>query len=132
MEINIKHLGELYDVIDALGKEKMSMRNRWLEIAEVHARVYLRITNWRRFGDETSCATIEVATVEVEEEHRQQGNFTRLLDKIEEISKARTRKFVFVENVMYDYLRNHMEKRGYTRVGNVGEIPCCFWKKFST
>lgn len=82
-------------------------------------KVFVRVT-CRALGTTTLTPTIDLSSVEIDEEFQNQGVFKDVLRVVE--SKAQQYdRHVFVENVINSVLLNPLNKYGYIQIGD--EIP---------
>lgn len=86
-------------------------RNSWLEHGALQ--VYVRRGYHLIGGSELECC-LDLATIEVAEECRGQGVFTRFLEEVEAMSLAP----IYVENVLDERFATFWLRRGYTSVGH--------------
>ena len=85
------------------------VRNCW--IYERDIAIYVRRST--RFINNKPIKCLDLASVEVIEEHRGMGIFTGFLSRFEEAAKKLNRA-VFVESILNKRLEKFLEKRGYT------------------
>lgn len=90
-------------------------------VTEPHMSIYVRKAT--RIIDNKMCKTFDIATIDVEEEHRGIGLFTAylaglVLDKFD---------YIYVENVLNDAFRVSLLRNGFTQVGE--ETSPCFYRK---
>ena len=88
---------------------------QWL--ADEHIKIYVRVTKHYLPNGEV-VKTIDLASIEVEEEHRGSGVFTKKLEEIELLASERGFT-VYVESILNERLIPFLEKRGYRRVDNL-------------
>lgn len=74
-------------------------------------KVYIRIT--QRMIDHAIAPTIDLATVEIDEEFQNQGVFKELLNVVEQKAVQYNRQ-VYLENVLNEVLIAPLQKYGYT------------------
>lgn len=88
-------------------------------------KVYIRIT--QRMMDHAIAPTIDLATVEIDEEFQNQGVFKELLNVVEQKAVQYNRQ-VYLENVLNEVLIAPLQKYGYLCMGN--DYPPSFFKSF--
>lgn len=59
---------------------------------------------------------LQIANVTVDEEHQQQGHFTRFLHEAESYAKEHEYAAVYVENVINPVLEKFLTKQGYEKI----------------
>lgn len=82
---------------------------RWFDLPSVE--VYVRIN--QRYICGRTVRTLELSNVEVHEDARGQGRFSRLLDGLALLAYERG-EVLLVENVMNDIVRGALLRRGFT------------------
>lgn len=92
-------------------------RSKWIKCGPLKA--YLRVTSRYHHGINGTAKTIDVASVEVREPDRRKGHFTIFMGRVEKLAKD-VGRFVYVENVMDEWLADSLEKRGYKHVHTSG------------
>lgn len=99
-------------------------RNVWLQ--EGPLKVYVRHPGLHWVNGEM-LKTFDLASVEVEESHRGQGHFKRLLERLEDhVALAEP---IYIENVLPKRFRYFFRKRGYLELpctSGLPEAPPCF------
>ncbi len=101
---------------------------------DYHLKVYVRLSGFRRV-DEIPRDLLEVATMEVDGEHRRQGHGTRFLAYAEKAALTAGLSGVFVENVDA-LLQGSLRENGYKPLfGKTGSMvfernPGCLVKIF--
>lgn len=78
--------------------------------------VYVRVTT--RYINGSMKDTIDVATIEVREEHQNRGYATAIFEYVEKLAKKYNRT-VFVENVLSEILDTMLGRRGYTKIDGI-------------
>ena len=100
---------------------KKFMANTWVYGDE--GQVYIRVT--KRVLNGNLHHTIDVATVDVDEEYQGKGVFRSLLQAVEEFA-AQHERSVFLESVLNEQLLDVLPRYGYQSVEN--SCPPCFVK----
>ena len=70
--------------------------------------------------------TLDVANINIKEEHRGKGWFTAWLKYAEEVAKEQGKDAVYVESVENVRLIPFLLKSGYSEVANLDGAPCFF------
>ena len=96
--------------------------NQWLTFPAYHLRIYMRLGPLYPMGE-----TLQLASLEVDEDHRGKGHFTRFLALCEAEALVAGVGAVYVENVGAARLRAFLVRRGYVECG--AERPMCFLKR---
>lgn len=111
-------------MMDALENElKLAVRsNKWIYLPEYRLNLYYRIT--RRLIDGSMRDTIDLATIEIDEEFRGKGYFTSFLVEMEKLADKYSR-VIFVESILNDSLYSFLCRRGY-RDGDYGCHMCLY------
>lgn len=120
----------LVPTIRILTKELKAIgKNGHIELGHLHLKAYMRVTNRWSPIKKNFVETIEIGSVDVEEEYQRRGYFKLFLEALEHIARAKAR-YVFIENVQNEHLVNYFDlKRSWTYIKDMtGEIPC-YWKK---
>jgi GNAT superfamily N-acetyltransferase len=79
-------------------------------------KVYIRTTQ-RMIAPGEICPTIDVATVEIDEEFQNQGVFKELLQMVEQKAQQYNRT-VFLENVLNEVLIQPLQNYGYSIIAD--------------
>jgi hypothetical protein len=98
--------------IEQVLEEVKKCRNLHIRIEELYLNAYIRVT--QRYINHVMTETIDIGSVEVDQEHRNCGCFTQFLICVENIAKKWHRK-VYVECVLNKILHQILQKRGYYR-----------------
>ena len=102
-----------------------SLRNAWLD--EPNMKVYVR-RSIRYLADIPNLSPcLDIASIEVDEDHRGNGVFTAFLDRFEQEAKKLNR-VVFVESILEPRLYQYLLTRGYTDVPGTCEMSPCVFK----
>jgi len=88
---------------------KMMAQREWIFATE--GKVFVRVT--QRAINGALRPTIDVATIEIDEEHQNTGVFKQVLFAVEQVAQQHNR-CVFVENVLNEILVAPLQKYGYT------------------
>jgi hypothetical protein len=105
---------------------KSPIRNAWLELEEP-ASLYLRKANRVIAGEKVK--TLDLATVEVQEEHQGKGVFKGLLKSLEKKVVSGDFDGLYVENILEPRLSSYLKSKGYALVGGDEIAPCLFKSK---
>lgn len=100
-----------------------SLRNAWLD--EPDMKVYVRRSV--RYLTNTPVPCLDVASIEVNEEHRGNGVFTAFLDRFEQEAKKLNR-CVYVESILEPRLYQYLLTRGYKDVPGTCEMSPSVFK----
>lgn len=100
--------------------------NKHIELPDLYLAAYIRKTerycsfpNIRKIVE-----TLEIGTVQVDENERRKGNFKKFLAHFESLAKSNNR-MVFIECVHNTFLAKFLERNGYIE----DKLnPKCFWK----
>lgn len=100
------------------------LRNKWIKSRKM--KIYIR-RSMRQVGMKmTPC--LDLASVEVDENHRGKGLFTKFLEKFENAAKEMNR-VVFVENIQNERLKNFLLRRKYKFYQYSNEFSVCLIKR---
>lgn len=94
-----------------------TLKNKWLIGTKLQAYVRKGIHSLNEYGIRT---TVDIANIEVKEEYRNQGTFTKWLQTIEHQARLFGYDFIYIENVMSPRFRRFFMNHGYTKI-NRGE-----------
>lgn len=86
----------------------------WISADKYHLKAYVRITS--RYINKNYVPTIDIASVEVDEEHRSKGNLTAWLHKEIFSNKIVKERIIFVESVIETRLHNYFINLGFKEV----------------
>lgn len=100
-----------------------NLRNAWIEYPDM--KVYVR-KGVHLFADKRH-DTFDIANVEVMETSRGNGRFTAWLDMAETMAEEEGFEAIYVENLLNRMLAGFLERRGYTKTGDV-QLPCYYLK----
>jgi len=115
----------LADLCGWLDSEPARLGKReWFEFPGFHLKAYLRHT--RRYFVPKIRPSLDIASFEVEEEWRGQGNFSLWFESMLKITDQRN-LFVFVESVLNDNLNHSLLENGFQLVE--GSVPPCYIRK---
>lgn len=89
--------------------------NLWYAFEDLHLNVYIRLTS--RMIEGVVTQTLDLASVEVEEEFQGKGFFTQFLDGIEALAKTHNR-VIYVESILNSFLPEVLRRRGYVQIGS--------------
>lgn len=101
-------------------RNPMKVKAVWLKTPEMQ--IFVRRSR-RVFqkGESVIHTALDIATVEVYEEHQRKGLFKNFLEYAEKINPWDA---IFIENVFNDFLRNYLEKNDWQRA----ITPLCYFK----
>lgn len=97
---------------------------------KVYVRYALRYLSLVTSDSRVLTRTLDVASIEVTEEYRSQGCFTRWLKQVE-LFCDRTQMITYVENVLEERFRQFFVKRGYVLADNTADFCYIRWPKLS-
>lgn len=103
---------------------KMMAQREWIFAPE--GKVFVRVT--QRAINGALRPTIDLATIEIDEEHQNTGVFKQVLSAVEQVAQQHNR-CVFVENVLNEILLAPLQKYGYTLLSD--SFPPSFAKEAS-
>ena len=85
--------------------------NGWLYFPEYYLNIYLRIT--KRYINGTFHNSIDLATISVDEDCRNQGHFTRFLNHVEQVAD-KSGRIVYIESIVNKQFKKFLLKSGYS------------------
>jgi GNAT superfamily N-acetyltransferase len=96
-------------------KMKSGVRcNEWISLPEFHMKLYYRLTS--RYINHVIRDSIDIASVEIDEEFRGKGYFAKFMIAIEKMAKNNAR-VVYVESVLNFELYSSLLANGYKEAG---------------
>ena len=101
----------------------LNIRNKWIYERKIN--VYIRRSS--RIIGTLYLPCLDLATVEVDENYRGQGIFTKFLIRFEKLAKNENR-VVFVENIMNERLKTFLLSNGYKYHQTSNEFSVCLVK----
>jgi GNAT superfamily N-acetyltransferase len=103
-----RHLREIAESLPPPNGSNQGAFRRWFYLRQIE--VYLRVN--LRIIDGDFVRTLELSGVEVDEDARGRGLFSRLLDGLVLLARERG-EVLFVENVINDIVRGALLRRGF-------------------
>lgn len=107
-------MSTLAEIVDRL--EDGARYNGWANFPKYRMSLYYRVTS--RVIEGKRLDTLDLATVEVDEEFRGQGLFSQFLSDVEEIAKEYQRT-IFVESILNPRLYGFLTRKGYSPAGDM-------------
>jgi GNAT superfamily N-acetyltransferase len=101
----------------------LNIRNKWVYERKIN--VYIRRSS--RIIGTLRLPCLDLATVEVDENYRGQGIFTKFLIRFEKLAKNENR-VIYVENVMNERLKMFLLTNGYKLHQDSNEFLVCLVK----
>lgn len=118
-KLKLHMIQPLIDLIEKYQPGQIGPVNSWLRLEAFDMTLYARRTTRYIRGEKVE--TVDLASVEIDEEAREQGQFKRFLFLLESYCKQHNLT-VYVESVLVPYLADFLLKRGYKIVEKEEDI----------
>lgn len=123
-DVSLHHSGvlkpaHLYD--DNVKPERNPMKVKAVWLKTLKMRVFVRKSRRVLLKGQPIVNVLDIATVEVNENHRRKGLFKNFLEYAEKVNPWDA---IFIENAFNDFLRDYLEKNDWQRA----ITPLCYFK----